>query len=378
LKHEAIIKEIRSNSQGLPLNRILPGDCVEVMESLPAGSVDLVFADPPYNLQLNHTLLRPDMSRVEAVTDGWDQFAGFGEYDRFTRNWLSACRRVLKDTGTLWVIGSYHNIYRVGTALMDLDFWILNDIVWVKTNPMPNFHGMRFTNAHETLLWAQKTRGAKYTFNYQSMKTMNDDLQMRSDWELPICKGRQRAHLNGEKGHSTQKPAALLYRVLLSSSNAGDVVLDPFFGSGTTGVVAKKLKRNWIGIERDPDYIQLAQQRLDTTPEGDNEETLYTSTSKRGRPRVSFGSLLENGFIRVGQNLYFSKDELVATVQADGRLQLGERTGSIHKLARELCTTPSNGWEHWYYIDESSGEKRPLDDLREIFLKMRSENDLTS
>lgn len=351
---------------------------MEVMESLPAGSVDLVFADPPYNLQLNHALLRPDKSRVEAVTDGWDQFAGFGEYDRFTRNWLSACRRVLKDTGTLWVIGSYHNIYRVGTALMDLDFWILNDIVWVKTNPMPNFHGMRFTNAHETLLWAQKTRGAKYTFNYQSMKTMNDDLQMRSDWELPICKGRQRAQSNGGKGHSTQKPEALLYRVLLSSSNAGDVVLDPFFGSGTTGVVAKKLKRNWIGIERDPEYIQLAQQRLDATPDGDDEEGLYTSTSKRGRPRVSFGSLLENGFIRVGQKLYFNKDELVATVLADGRLKLGEQTGSIHKLARELCSTPSNGWEHWYYIDESSGEKRPLDDLREIFLKMRSEKDITS
>jgi len=351
---------------------------MEVMESLPTGSVDLVFADPPYNLQLNHTLWRPDMSRVDAVTDQWDQFEGFAEYDRFTRAWLSACRRVLKDTGTLWVIGSYHNIYRVGTILMDLDYWILNDIVWVKTNPMPNFRGVRFTNAHETLLWAQKIKGAHYTFNYQSMKSMNDDLQMRSDWELPICKGRERILSNGEKGHSTQKPEALLYRILLSSSKAGDIVLDPFFGSGTTGVVAKKLKRNWIGIERDPTYIQLARQRIDAIPDGNGEESLYASPSKRGRPRVSFGSLLENGYILVGQSLYFGETGLVATVLADGRLRLGEQTGSIHMLGRELHKAPCNGWEHWFYEDEDSGEKRPLDDLREKYLKMRRETGLTS
>jgi len=351
---------------------------VEVMESLPAGSIDLVFADPPYNLQLNRTLWRPDMSRVEAVTDDWDQFEGFAEYDQFTRAWLNACRRVLKDTGTLWVIGSYHNIYRVGTALMDLDYWILNDIVWIKTNPMPNFRGVRFTNAHETLLWAQKNKGAHYTFNYQSMKSMNDDLQMRSDWELPICTGRERARTNGEKGHSTQKPEALLYRVLLSSSNAGDVVLDPFFGSGTTGVVAKKLRRNWIGIERNAEYIHLAQQRIDAAPDGDDEEGLFTSSSKRGRQRISFGSLLENGLIQVGQNLYFGESGPVAKVMADGRLQIGERTGSIHTLARELRNTPCNGWEHWFYVDATSGEKHPLDALREQYLKLRSETGLTS
>jgi modification methylase len=362
----------------LPLNQILQGDCVEVMESLPAGSVDLVFADPPYNLQLNHTLFRPDLSRVEAVRDDWDQFEGFAEYDRFTRAWLSACRRVLKDTGTLWVIGSYHNIYRVGTALMDLDYWILNDIVWVKTNPMPNFHGMRFTNAHETLLWAQKIRGAQYTFNYRSMKSMNDDLQMRSDWELPICKGRERVLANGEKGHSTQKPEALLYRVLLASSQTGQVVLDPFFGSGTTGVVAKRLKRDWIGIERDPDYIRLARQRIDDTPAGSGEDSLYESSSKRGRSRIPFGSLIENGLIQAGQNLYFGETGLVATVQADGSLHIGERTGSIHTLARELRNAPCNGWEHWFFEDENSGQRRPLDDLRDEFIKIRGVEGLTS
>lgn len=366
------------NLQQLPLNQILLGDCVEVMQSLPAGSVDLVFADPPYNLQLNRTLWRPDLSRVEAVTDGWDQFEGYEEYDRFTRDWLSACRRVLKDTGTLWVIGSYHNIYRVGTALMDLDYWILNDIVWIKTNPMPNFRGMRFTNAHETLLWAQKNKGAHYTFNYHSMKSMNDDLQMRSDWELPICKGKERTQTNGGKAHSTQKPEALLYRVLLASSNAGDVVLDPFFGSGTTGVVAKKLNRNWIGIERDPLYIQLARQRLDATPGGENDASLFSSTSRRGRPRVSLGNLLESGFLRVGQVLYFSKGELAATIMADGRLQIGEQTGSIHTLAHALRNAPCNGWDNWFYIEGSRGEKRPLNDLREEYLKLRSEPGVTA
>jgi DNA modification methylase len=359
------------------LNRILQGDCVEIMESLPAGSVDLVFADPPYNLQLQQTLWRPDMSRVDAVDDDWDQFSGFADYDQFTRRWLTACRRVLKDTGTLWVIGSYHNIYRVGAILMDLDYWILNDIVWVKSNPMPNFRGVRFTNAHETLLWAQKNKGATYTFNYQSMKTMNDDLQMRSDWEMPICSGKERVRSNGEKGHSTQKPEALLYRVLLSSSKPGDTVLDPFFGSGTTGVVAKKLKRNWIGIERDPEYIKLARQRIDQTAEGSDEISLFTSPSRRSRPRVSFGSLLEHGFVQVGQSLYFGETGLVAIVQADGHLRLGEKTGSIHMLGRELMKTPCNGWQHWFTLDETSGEKHLLDELRQRYLDQARDISLT-
>ena len=246
----------------LPLDEILPGDCIDILEHLPAKSVDLIFADPPYNLQLQQELWRPNMTRVDAVDDAWDRFTSFQAYDEFTRRWLQGCRRVLKDTGTLWVIGSYHNIYRVGTILMDLGYWILNDVVWIKTNPMPNFRGVRFTNAHETLIWAQKERGARYTFNYHDMKALNDDLQMRSDWHIPLCTGAERIKVNGEKAHSTQKPEALLYRVILSSSNPGDVVLDPFFGSGTTGAVAKRLSRHWIGIERDERYIAVARERI--------------------------------------------------------------------------------------------------------------------
>jgi site-specific DNA-methyltransferase (adenine-specific) len=355
--------------RALPLNQILMGDCVQVMDSLPEKSVDLVFADPPYNLQLQRTLWRPDMSRVDAVDDEWDHFEGFAAYDHFTSAWLTACRRVLKDTGTLWVIGSYHNIYRVGTILMDLGYWILNDIVWIKTNPMPNFRGVRFTNAHETMLWVQKIKGARYTFNYQSMKTMNDDLQMRSDWELPLCTGQERARLNGVKGHSTQKPEALLYRVLSASSRPGDVVLDPFFGSGTTGAVARKLQRNWIGIERDPDYIQLARQRMDSIPEREPEPELFTSPSRREHPRVSFGSLLEHGYLQAGQQLFFGRTGLIATVLADGYLRMGEKTGSIHTLGRELRNAPCNGWEQWFYMDETRGEKLPLDVLRQKYLQ---------
>jgi DNA modification methylase len=348
---------------------VLPGDCLEVMNSLPERSVDLVFADPPYNLQLNRPLWRPDMSRVDGVDEDWDHFAGFAEYDCFTQGWLTACRRVLKETGTLWVIGSYHNIYRVGKILMDLDYWILNDIVWVKTNPMPNFRGVRFTNAHETLLWAQKNKGARYTFNHNAMKALNDDLQMRSDWELPLCTGRERVKLDGSKAHSTQKPEALLYRVLLASTKPGDVVLDPFFGSGTTGAVAKKLHRNWIGIERDQVYIQVARERIDAIPDKDTPGELYLSPSKRDRPRVPFGTLLENGYLQVGQSLYFEKTGLVATIQADGHLRLGDRSGSIHGLGREIRNAPCNGWEHWFYLDEATGQKMVLDTLREKYLK---------
>ena len=246
-------------SKSLPVNSILHGNCIEILKSLPQNSVDLIFADPPYNLQLRNDLFRPNMTKVNAVNDGWDQFNGFAEYDAFTREWLSACQRVLKETGTIWVIGSYHNIYRVGSIMQDLGFWILNDIVWIKRNPMPNFRGVRFTNAHETMIWAQKKQGARYTFNHKSMKALNDDLQMRSDWSLTLATGKQRIRANGAKAHSTQKPEALLYRVIMASSHPGDVVLDPFFGTGTTGAVAKKLGRNWIGIEGDKKYIRLAQ-----------------------------------------------------------------------------------------------------------------------
>jgi modification methylase len=353
----------------LPLDRILQGDCLQVLSTLPEKSVDLVFADPPYHLQLQNELWRPNLTRVEAVNDEWDKFNGNADYDQFTRRWLTECRRVLKDTGTLWVIGSYHNIYRVGAILMDLGFWILNDIVWIKTNPMPNFRGVRFTNAHETLLWVQKIKGARYTFNHHAMKALNDGLQMRSDWEIPICNGKERLRHNGSKVHSTQKPEALLYRVLLSSTQAGEVVLDPFFGSGTTGAVAKKLQRHWIGVERDAQYVELAQERIEAIPEQEFDPALYAFPSRRGGPRLPLGALLACGMLQPGQTLYFDQsDQLTARLLADGALQHGEQIGTIHQLARALKNAPCNGWEHWYYLDKAAQHMLPLDVLRQEYL----------
>jgi modification methylase len=354
-------------NQELPLDQILQGDCVEVLSSFPEKSVDLVFADPPYNLQLRQTLWRPDMSRVDAVDDEWDQFEGLAEYDAFTREWLTACRRVLKDTGTLWVIGTYHNIHRIGAALLDLGYWIINEVLWVKANPMPNFRGVRFTNAHETLLWAQKVRGGRYTFNHHAMKALNDDLQMRSDWYLPLCTGKERVKLNGEKAHSTQKPEALLYRVLLSSTNPGDVVLDPFFGTGTTGAVAKKLHRHWIGIERDKRYAKVARARLAAIQPADIPDEAVRFEDRRRQVRIPFGTLLERGLLRPGQTLYFGKHgRASATILANGHLKHNGFTGSIHQVGRALQNAPCNGWEHWYYVDEQTGERAAIDRLREI------------
>src|SRR6266542_4376420 len=275
-------------------DHIYHGDCREIMSRLPEKSVDLIFADPPYNLQLRGELLRPNLTVVDAVDDEWDQFGSFTDYDNFTHEWLSACRRVLKDTGTIWVIGSYHNIYRVGTILQNLGYWILNDVIWVKTNPMPNFRGVRFTNAHETLLWCKKSQDQKkYTFNYHAMKGMNEDKQMRSDWEIALCTGAERISVNGEKLHTTQKPEAILYRVILSSSNPGDVVLDPFFGTCTTGAVAKKLHRRWVGIERDERYIDIARERIDAIQTVLFSDQVFSFANKRDRPRIPFGALLE-------------------------------------------------------------------------------------
>jgi DNA modification methylase len=347
----------------IPLNQILPGDCISLLADLPAVSVDLVFADPPYNLQLSQDLYRPNQTKVDAVDDGWDKFASFAEYDEFTRQWLTGCQRVLKDTGTLWVIGSYHNIYRVGAIMQDLGFWILNDILWIKTNPMPNFRGVRFTNAHETLIWAQKKQGAKYTFNHHAMKALNDDLQMRSDWNLPLATGKERIKLDGVKAHSTQKPEALLYRVLLSSTNPGDVVLDPFFGSGTTGAVAKKLGRNFIGLERDRKYVKVAQSRIEAVTIADVEA--LTLPDKRKQARVPFGALLEAGLLQPGEKLSFAKNPAVtAIVLASGHLKCNGEIGSIHAIAKSLTGAPSNGWELWLY-EEASGSKLPIDTLRE-------------
>jgi modification methylase len=361
-----------TTSAPLPLDQILQGDCLNVLASLPEKSIDLIFADPPYNLQLEQTLWRPNLTKVDAVDDAWDQFASFAEYDAFTEAWLRACRRVLKDTGTLWVIGSYHNIYRVGKTLMDLGYWLLNDVVWVKTNPMPNFKGTRFTNAHETLLWVQKNKGARYTFNYQVMKALNEDLQMRSDWEIPLCTGKERLKVNGTKAHPTQKPEALLYRVIASSSNPDDVILDPFFGSGTTGAVAKQLHRHWIGIEADPFYCQVAQERLSQIKPGQYQKGVYVFPNKRTLPRIPFGNLLENGLLKPGQQLYFgSKEDHVATVLANGKLRYKDLVGSIHQVAKAIRNGPCNGWEHWYYLDPQTGQRQAIDQLRHTLRQLR-------
>jgi len=361
----------KKDDKVIPLDQILQGDCVEVLNNLPEKSVDLIFADPPYNLQLQNDLYRPNMTKVDAVDDHWDKFASFEDYDKFTRDWLSACRRVLKDTGTLWVIGSYHNIYRVGSILQDLGFWFLNDVIWVKTNPMPNFRGVRFTNAHETLLWVQKKQGAKYTFNHHAMKALNDDLQMRSDWLIPICSGRERVKFNGEKAHSTQKPEALLYRVILSSSNPEDIVLDPFFGSGTTGAVAKKLNRRWIGIERDEKYIKVATERINSIqPDLFSETFRFEDGKKKDEPRIPFGVLVENGLLDIGETLYFGNEsEITATILANGHIRYNDIEGSIHKVGGIIKNAPCNGWEHWYYIDKTTNERIVINELRKQIRK---------
>lgn len=353
-------------STKLPLNQILQGDCIELLAGLPADSLDLIFADPPYNLQLQGELRRPNNTRVRGVQESWDHFADFAAYDKFTRAWLAACRRVLKPNGTLWVIGSYHNIHRVGAILQDLDFWLLNSIVWIKTNPTPNFRGTRFTNAHETLLWVQKEKGAPYTFNYNAMKSLNEEKQMRSDWLLPISSGGERIRSKGEAAHPTQKPEALLYRILLASSQPGDVVLDPFFGTGTTGAVAKRLHRNWIGIEQDKGYAKLAQHRIDEIEPVSYEPELFESAEPRREPRIPFGNLLEAGLLEPGQRLYLGEHGRVsARVLSDGSLKFNGRRGSIHQAAKEILDAPANGWEHWYYLDPLTGRRRPIDDLRQ-------------
>ena len=358
----------------LPLGQILSGDCIESMRSLPDASIDLVFADPPYNLQLGGDLNRPDGSQVDAVTDDWDQFDSFKIYDDFTRDWLTEAKRILKPDGALWVIGSYHNIFRVGAILQDLGFWILNDVVWRKSNPMPNFRGTRFTNAHETLIWASQGEKAKYHFNYRAMKTLNDELQMRSDWVLPICGGGERLKEGGTKVHPTQKPEALLYRVMLATTEKGDVVLDPFFGTGTTGAVAKRLGRDWIGCEREGVYTEAALKRIEKELPLD-ESALQTMQSKRNAPKVAFGALVENGYIKPGTQIFDKKRRWIAEVRADGSVTHGPSTGSggakkvgsIHGLGKELQGAPScNGWTFWHY--EVEGDVKPIDAARQDYL----------
>jgi site-specific DNA-methyltransferase (adenine-specific) len=361
----------------LPLDTILQGDCIDIMRGLPDCSVDLIFADPPYNLQLSQDLWRPNMTRVEGVNDKWDQFESFRAYDAFTRAWLEECRRMLKDTGTLWVIGTYHNIFRIGAILQDLDYWILNDVIWVKANPMPNFRGVRFTNAHETMIWASKQRGAKYLFNHHAMKALNDEKQMRSDWYLPLCTGSERLRADGKKLHSTQKPEALIYRVILAASNPGDVVLDPFFGTGTTGAVAKKLHRRWVGIEREPRYVEAARARIEEVKaEAFDGSTFDTRDKRRHAPRVAFARLLEHGLLKPGQLLYFRKDrKTAARVKPDGTIILNDVEGSIHQVGKQILGgSPCNGWTQWHY-ETKEGELRPIDTLREEYRSWLSEQE---
>ena len=344
-------------------NKIINGDSLKELKKIPDETFDLIFADPPYNLQLKKELSRPDRSKVDAVDDKWDQFESFKSYDEFTFRWLKECKRILKKNGTIWVIGSYHNIFRVGTAIQNMGFWILNDVIWNKNNPMPNFRGTRFTNAHETLIWASKSKKSKYTFNYQSMKSFNDDIQMRSTWNLPICNGKERLKNNGVKVHSTQKPEALLHRIILASSNKNNFILDPFLGSGTTAVVSKKLGRSYFGIEKEKIYYEAASKRLQNTNEI-KDEYLDVIKNNKSKPRIPFGSLIELGVIKPGVEIYDKKKQIFARVMIDGSIKYKQNEGSIHKVAAKILGSEScNGWTYWHY--QSGKILKPIDELRQ-------------
>lgn len=347
-------------------NKIVLGDCIENLKELPDESIDLIFADPPYNLQLQGDLWRPNQTKVDAVNDDWDKFASFEDYDKFSEAWLKECKRVLKKDGTIWVIGAYHNIFRVGKIMQDLGFWVLNDVIWMKTNPMPNFKGTRFNNAHETLIWASKDKSARYKFHYKSMKGFNDDKQMRSDWHIPLCNGGERIRVNGEKAHSTQKPEALLYRVIISSSNVGDIVLDPFMGSGTTGAVAKRLGRNFVGFEKDGFYKKVAEDRIAKVKPHENETLDYPI--EIGKPKVPFGNLLNDDFIKVGEFLFDKYGNYKAKVMADGTLLHEGKAGSIHSIsAKILKKEANNGWDFWHVARD--GVLKSINDLRYRYAK---------
>jgi len=344
-------------------NKILNGNSLEILKTIPSKTFDLVFADPPYNLQIGEKLKRPDNSKVNGVNEKWDQFKSFKEYDDFCKAWLIECKRVLKDKGSIWVIGSYHNIFRIGYHMQNLGYWILNDVIWKKNNPMPNFKGTRFTNAHETLIWASKNKKTKYTFNYNSLKCLNDDLQMRSDWMLPICNGGERIKKNGKKIHSTQKPEALLYRILLSSTNKNDLIFDPFLGTGTTAAVAKKIGRNYFGIEKEKKYFKAAVERLKKTNKIE-DHYLDTIKNNKSKPRIPFGSLVEMGIVKPGMNIFDQNKKINAKIMADGSIKHENNEGSIHKIAAKILGAEScNGWTYWHYnID---GNMLPIDNLRQ-------------
>jgi len=363
------MKPVEQKKQ-LPINKIICGETVTELRKIPSDSIDLIFADPPYNLQLEGDLQRPDNSKVAAVNDDWDQFLNFETYDKFCEEWLTELRRIIKPSGSIWVIGSYHNIFRIGYIMQNLGFWILNDVIWQKANPMPNFRGKRYTNAHETLIWASKDKNSKkYTFNYEAMKSINDNTQMRSDWFLPICNGNERLKdKNGKKVHPTQKPESLLHRIILSSSNTGDIVLDPFFGTGTTGAVAKRLCRNYIGIEREKEYIKSAKVRIAKVSPYENE-ALEVTTSKKAEPRIPFGWLIERKLLEPGTLLFDQSKKFKAKVRADGSIISSNNKGSIHQIGAEVQDTSAcNGWTFWHFDVE--GELKPIDLLRQ---KIRSE-----
>ena len=344
-------------------NKLINGNSLDELKKIPDKTFDLVFADPPYNMQIGETLRRPDTSKVKGVNDHWDKFESFEHYDNFCKSWLTECKRILKDSGCIWVIGSYHNIFRIGYHLQNLNYWILNDVVWRKNNPMPNFKGTRFTNAHETLIWASKNKKSKYTFNYQSLKCLNDDLQMRSDWMLPICNGKERLKKNGKKIHSTQKPESLLHRIILATTNKGDAIFDPFLGTGTSAVVAKKLSRKYCGIEKDKKYFKAANERIKNSKVLE-ENYLDTIQNNKSKPRIPFGSLIEMGILEPGMTLYDSKQKYNARIMADGSIKCNNSEGSIHKVAAKIIGAEScNGWTYWYY--NLDGAIAPIDNLRQ-------------
>ena len=347
-------------------NKILNSDCLKELRKIPDKSFNLVFADPPYNMQIGKKLTRPDSSKVNGVNDKWDQFNNFKHYDDFSKAWLVECKRILKDNGSIWVIGSYHNIFRLGYHLQNLGFWLLNDVIWRKNNPMPNFRGTRFTNAHETLIWASKSKKSKYTFNYQSIKCLNDDLQMRSDWTLPICNGKERLKKNGRKIHSTQKPEALLHRIILATTNKGDAIFDPFLGTGTTAVVSKKLGRNYFGVEKNKKYFIAAKERIEKTIKIP-DDCLDTIENNKSKPRVPFGSLVELGIIKPGTSLFDPEKKINAKIMADGSIKYKDFEGSIHKIAAKIMGAESfNGWTYWHY--DLNGSSVLIDSLRQKFI----------
>ena len=344
-------------------NKIVNGESLKILKRIPDKTFDIVFADPPYNMQIGEELKRPDDSKVNGVNDKWDQFSNFKHYDDFSKEWLKECKRILKDNGSIWVIGTYHNIFRLGYHIQNLNYWILNDVIWRKNNPMPNFKGTRFTNAHETLIWASKSKKSKYTFNYQSLKCLNDDLQMRSDWTLPICNGKERLKKNGKKIHSTQKPEALLHRIILATTNKGDLICDPFIGTGTSAVVAKKLGRKYFGIEKDKKYFGAANKRINQTKVIENNY-LDTVENNKSKPRIPFGSLVEMGIIKPGSVLFDQKRKFNAKIMADGSLKHKGNEGSIHRVAAKIMGTESyNGWTYWYC--NIKGNSVSIDNLRQ-------------